>query len=77
MKQFILVISIVFSFQVFSQTKCDIQSHYGDFIKISKKTYNGREYIGRDYVKVDNQYCFADYVNNNLFYFICFILFFS
>ena len=36
MKRIILIFSLVCSFQVFSQTKCDIQNHYGDFIIIKK-----------------------------------------
>ena len=66
MKQLILVFSIVFSFQVFSQTTCDLQNHYGDFIKITKKSYKDIEYLNHNVVRVDSQYCFADYVNNNL-----------
>ena len=68
MKQFILVLGIAFSVQVFSQETCDIQRYYGDFIKITKKNNGKKDYLYREFVKVDSQYCFADYVNNNLLY---------
>ena len=61
----IFCIAVVVSFQGFSQTKCDIRSHYGDFIKIEKEVYNNKEYLNQDVVEVDSQYCFADFVNNN------------
>jgi len=66
MKKFILIVSLAGSIQAFSQTKCDIQNHYGDFIKVRKENYNGKEYLNRGFVKVDSQYCFANYINNNL-----------
>jgi hypothetical protein len=66
MKQFILVVCVVFSLNGFSQIKCDMQNHYGDFIKLTKKNSTNDEYLSQDVVKVDSQYCFADYVNNNL-----------
>jgi hypothetical protein len=66
MKQFILILGVAFSLQAFSQTKCDMQSHYGDFIKIKKGGYDNKEYLFPEAVRVDTQYCFADYVNNNL-----------
>jgi hypothetical protein len=66
MKQFILALGVALSFQVFSQTKCDIQNHYGDFIKIMKKNSDdGKEYLTPYFIKVDSQYCFAELVNNN------------
>ena len=67
MKRIILIFSLVCSFQVFSQTRCDIQNHYGDFMKISKKNHNGKEYLAITVVGVDTQYCFANYVNRNSF----------
>jgi len=73
MRKFILGVSMAFSVQVFSQTNCDIQNHYGDFIKITKKTYNGKEYFNYPVVRVDSRYCFADYVNNNIKYIEYFI----
>ena len=68
MKKFILIVSLAGSIQAFSQTKCDIQNHYGDFIKISKENHKGKEYLYPEVVTVDTQYCFADYVNNNPLY---------
>ena len=66
MKHIILAINIVFSLQVVSQTKCDIQSHYGDILKvIQNKTDDGKKYLTYGIKKTDNQYCFADYVKNN------------
>ena len=67
MKHIILIFSLVCSFQVFSQTRCDIQNHYGDFMKIKKESYNGKEYLAVRVVSVDTQYCFANYVNRNSF----------
>jgi len=75
MKYLFLIISIALSFQGFSQTECDIQNHYGDFIKIAKESSkDGKEYLGQYFVKADDKYCFAEFVNNknsaNFIYFL-------
>jgi len=73
MKKFILIVSLAASFQAFSQTKCDIQNHYGDFIEIKKGNHKGKDYLNPELITVDAKYCFADYVNKYPLYMYYFL----
>ena len=46
---------------------CNIISHYSDFIKISRKSYDGKEYLSQDIVETPSTNCFAPVTNNTMY----------
>jgi len=46
---------------------CNIIAYYGDFIKISRKSYEGKEYLSQDIVETPYTNCFSAVTNNTMY----------
>lgn len=52
-----------------SQTPCDIQAHFEDFIKLEKISHNGQDYVVKRIVQSENPSCVQSLVNSNSMFF--------
>ena len=64
----IFIIFAIVSQYSYSQIKCDITKHYGDFISIKKTKYDGREYLEKKIDTTASKKCFSNLVNNSNVY---------
>jgi hypothetical protein len=67
MKKIILttIILTLITILGFGQKKCDIKTHYEDFISVQKSIYNEKAYLTKRVVETQKKSCFSDLVNNN------------
>src|SRR3546814_614251 len=61
----ILLVTLNYSY---SQTSCDVNEKYGDFIKVRKEKFDDREFIVKQITGIDQSTCSSDVINNNLIY---------
>lgn len=69
-KHTLIVLSLlIFCLTSLSQTPCDIQVHFEDFIKMEKISHNRQDYVVKRIVQSENPSCIQSLVNSNSMFF--------
>lgn len=62
---FILLTTVLASGLSFSQTKCEVKEHYGDFIRIRKLSYKDKSYLSKSLIDPKTSKCFGKLLSNS------------
>lgn len=63
---FLSLILFLVSIQGHAQKPCEINTHYEEFISVSKSVFNERSFLIKKIIEVPEKSCFSGLVNNNL-----------